>query len=330
LFSLIQSFYNISLSLTKTKVRVLCYHRINKYGDWFGIDTDIFDQQVKYLSKNFNFITIRDFLKILNNEIYIEKALLLTFDDGYKDNYTDAFPILKKYSAPAIIFLTTDFIDGKMWMWQDIYRFIVNTVQKKNANITIDGINLSFDFSSYEGKMKARRNIDFHCNKMIRSERLSFLHLLANNLQLTIPNLPTEEYAPLSWTQVRELAKGGIDFGAHSQSHERLSKLNVNDCYNEIIRSKKKIEMELNKEINAFSYPNGLKEDFTDEIKKMVSKSGFSCAFTMIEGMNSMNSDKYELARFSPANEYSSYFIAEVFGLNIWKQKIKNLRKDNS
>lgn len=325
MLSLIHSLSNAYLSLTKRRIRVLCYHRINKYGDWFGVDTDIFRQHIKHLSENYNLISIRDFLKILNGEISAEKALLVTFDDGYLDNYTDAHPVLKEYSVPALMFLTTDFIDGKMWMWHDIYRFIVNNTPLKSARISINGTSFSFDFSSLKDRMNARRVIYNHCEDMPRTGRLNFLHRLANALEVRIPDKPTEEYAPLSWTKVRKLAKEGIDFGAHSCSHEILSKLNVSDCYNEIIKSKKRIEYVLRKTINAFSYPNGLRGDFNDDIKKMVRESGFSCAFTILRGLNSLNTDKTELMRFTLPNEFNSNLIAEVSGLNALKYRLANL-----
>ncbi len=324
MLSLADTFSNVYTSLTKTKVRVLWFHRVNKYGGYFGIDTDVFEQQIKYLSENYNLISIKDFLNILNREISIKKALLITFDDGYLDNYTDAYPILKKYSVPAIIFLTTDFIEGKMWMWHDLYRFIFNNTPVKIANITVDGTSLSFDIKNLKDRMNARKVVHNYCKKMSRAERLNFLYRLANTLEVKILDLPTKEYAPLSWDHVRELSKNGIDFGAHTISHEILSRLDDNDSYTEIIQSKKIIETKLKKEVKAFAYPNGSKDDFTDTTKKIVRESGCSCAFTMIEGINGINFDRYELMRFGHVDEYSSYFKAEVSGLVALKQRVNS------
>ena len=82
------------------------------------MDTGKFEEVIKYLSNHYTFVSIHEALRILEGTMQARKPLLITFDDGYMDNYTDAFPILKKYSVPAIIFLATDFVDGKMWIWQ--------------------------------------------------------------------------------------------------------------------------------------------------------------------------------------------------------------------
>lgn len=316
---------NIYKFISKNKIRVLFYHRVNKYGDWFGIDTDVFGRQIEYLSRNFNLISLKDFFKILNREIIVKRPLLLTFDDGYLDNYTDAYPILKKYSAPAVVFLTTDFIDNKMWIWHDIYRHIVEKTPLKEIEVNLNGYRHKWSFENNLEKRKIRRNIHYLYKDLPHSERIQKLRDLAKLLKVDIPEHPTDKYAPLSWDNIKEMSKNNIEFGSHTCTHEILSKLKNEDAHYELLQSKKRIEEELQLEVNAFAYPNGQEEDFTDETKILLKKSGYKLAFTTLNGLNNVTTDKFSIRRISAGDKFGDSFFSEVSGLNMIKEKITGL-----
>ncbi len=311
--------------ISRNKVRVLFYHRINKNGDWFGIDTNVFEQQIKYLSRNFNLISLKDFFKILNKEIIVKKPLLITFDDGYLDNYTDAYPVLKKYSAPAGLFLTTDFIDNKIWIWHDIYRHIVENTPLKKLEVNLNGYRYNWRFENNLEKRKVRRNIHYLYKDLPYSERIQKLRDLAMLLKVDIPEHPTDSYAPLSWDNIKEMSKNNIEFGSHTCTHEILSKLKNEDAHYELLQSKKRIEEELQLKVNAFAYPNGQDGDFTDETKMLLKKCGYKIAFTTLKGMNNATTDRFSIKRISAGVEFGDRFFSEVSGLNMIKEKIAGI-----
>lgn len=313
---------NIYKFISKNKIRVLFYHRVNKYGDWFGIDTDIFEKQIEYLSRNFNLISLKVFFKILNKEIIVKKPLLITFDDGYLDNYTDAYPILKKHSAPAVIFLTTDFIDNKMWIWHDIYRYIVENTPLKTIDVDLNGYRYKWRFENNLEKRKVRRNIYCLYKDLPHSERMQKIRDLAMLLKVDIPEHPSDSYAPLSWANIKEMSKNNIEFGSHTCTHEILSKLKDEDAHYELLQSKRRIEEELQLEVNAFAYPNGQGEDFTEETKMLLKKCGYKLAFTTLNGLNDATTDKFSVKRISAGDKFGDSFFSEVSGLNIIKEKI--------
>lgn len=313
---------NIFSFISRNKVRVLFYHRVNKNGGYLGIDTNVFEQQIEYLSGNFNLISLKDFFKILNRQIIVKKPLLITFDDGYLDNYTDAYPILKKYSAPAVVFLTTAFIDNKIWIWHDIYRHIVENTPLKTIDVNLNGNRYKWRFENNLEKRKVRRNIYYLYKDLPYSERIERLRDLAMLLKVDIPEHPTDSYAPLSWDNVKEMSKNNIEFGSHTCTHEILSKLKNEDAHYELLQSKKKIEEELKSEVNAFAYPNGQDEDFTEETKILLKKCGYKIAFTTLNGLNDATTDKFSIKRISAGDRFGDSFFSEVSGLNIIKEKI--------
>lgn len=318
---------NICDVIHRNNVRVLFYHRVNKYGDYFGIDTDVFKLQIEYLSRNFNLISLQDFLKILNKEIFVKKPLLLTFDDGYLDNYTDAYPVLKKYSAPAAMFLTTDFIDNKMWMWHDQYRYIIENTPLKTVDVTLNGDRYTLSLNNNLGRRQARINICGCYKNLPRIQRMQKLKELATLLKVDIPEYPTYKYAPLSWDNIKEMSKNNIGFGAHTCNHEILSKLKNEDAHYELFQSKKRIEEELQLEVNSFAYPNGQDSDFTDITKMLLKKCNYALAFTTLKGINKVTTDKFSIKRIAAGDTFGDRFFSDVSGVNSLVSSLKNIVK---
>lgn len=92
---------------------VLMYHRISDNGDDpdMTISTKNFERQMLYLKKNFNIVSSDEIVDgYMRNSRLGKDIVAITFDDGFKDNYTDAYPILRKYNIPATIFIATDYI----------------------------------------------------------------------------------------------------------------------------------------------------------------------------------------------------------------------------
>jgi len=116
--------YLLSIFLKSKKVSILMYHSVSDNDNrFFAVSEKNFEKQVKFLSdKNFSIISADALLDILKNKKEVkEKTICLTFDDGYKNNYSVVFPILKKYNFPAMIFLVTDLIGEDDYLdWNEI------------------------------------------------------------------------------------------------------------------------------------------------------------------------------------------------------------------
>ena len=317
-------FSNLYLWFTKHYPRVICYHRVNNYNDYFGIKVADFEKQIKYLKRKFNIISLSDFVDILNKKNKIDNALLITFDDGYADNYYNAFPILKKYSAPAVFFLATDFIDREMWIWHDIYRYIVENTRHTKVDLIINSTPFKFCFNNLSARMKSRRIIVDFAFMLNRKDRMAFLKKIADKLNVVVPDLPTKKYASMNWNQVKELSSNGISFGAHTCKHEILSKINNDDVRTEIAQSKKRIEKEIQKEVYSFAYPNGMSNDFTLENIQILKETGFLLAFTMIRGVITSN-NRYTLRRFPNPKEFDKSFLANISGIYDLKKEISRI-----
>jgi peptidoglycan/xylan/chitin deacetylase (PgdA/CDA1 family) len=295
-----------SLLKLKNKFIILCYHRIgNKSGSNCLISSLIngtqeeFEKEIIFLKKYFNIISL-DYLveRIDNKEPLPINSLLITFDDGYNDNYINAFPILKKYRVPAAVFLTTDFIDNdKDLIWTDKVAYIIKETEKGSVNISGLG---THSLTNRYRKDKAKIAIIEYLKSIDDSEKNKIIDLLSKDLKVYLGSKISEKLY-LSSKEILEMAKDGISFGSHGCSHSILTKISLRQAQDEIVKSKMKIEELIGKEVTFFAYPNGTYLDFNNEIIEILKKAGYEAAFTTIPGGNrhSDSQDIFSLKRIS-------------------------------
>jgi peptidoglycan/xylan/chitin deacetylase (PgdA/CDA1 family) len=109
------------------------------------------------------------------------------------------------------------------------------------------------------------------------------------------------------------MSKFKVDYGAHTCTHPILTKIDPDEALWEIKKSKERIEEAIQRDIQAFCYPNGKENDFNENIKAMVRKCGFKCAMSMIYGMNNSETDLYALRRMADREAFT-HFVHDVSG----------------
>jgi len=262
--------------LTKSQVAVLLYHRICPESDSWSLKPltpEKFERQIEYFYNEFDIIAIEQLIEFLNHrEPLPKKAVAITFDDGYKDNYDYAYPILKKYRAPATIFLTTGHIGTGKLFWWDMVRYMI-------SQTTSDKLDLG-----YLGKYKLYKNSNDFNSASIIIEKLKRIpynqkrHILEMMAQVLGVNIPIDagKKLILSWEEIIEMSRNRITFGAHTVNHPELINMPLNEAKSEILQSKKDIERKIGAPVSLFSFPNG---DSSPELINFIKEVGFLCAF---------------------------------------------------
>ncbi len=311
--------FNLASIFYKESVRILAYHR---FGASY-VSTELFEKEVKYLANNFNPISIETYCEfILGERKLLPNSVLLTVDDGYEDFYTNAYPLLKKYEVPATIFLTTDFIDKKIFLWHDLLNFgIKNTF---NTDFALDG--RVFDLTNQLGRIKLKLYLDGVCTSVTPGERDKLINQVLRELHVTVPEGPVSEYAPLKWSQILEMSRYGVSFGSHTCTHPILTKLPRSEALKEIRGSKRRMEEVTQRETLSFCYPNGMEGDFNEETKEMVKEAGFKCAMSLIYGLNSLKLDVYELRRIALDGRSYLHFLHDVSGFGVMRRSIDKVK----
>ena len=267
-----------------------------------GFPVDFFESQLNYLSRHYQILPLPELIGRLSHRDPIpSNALALTFDDGYRDNYTLAYPVLKKYGVPATIFLTTKYIDQVAIPWNAELSHAIKKTGQSRLVLTFNSHDEVFDIHSEQARLQALDRLLAILRNIPDTEKRQKLKDIYN--QLKIKDFTGLTGMMMTWDQVREMKRNGISFGAHTVNHPILTRIPLEESKKEIEDSRCKIETELDDAVELFAYPNGNARDFNESHKAMAKDAGFKAAFSTLHGMNTTETDPYAFRRGGPASE---------------------------
>lgn len=283
--------FDILRCAQKDRVIILMYHRFSDKNEPFKVRKDIFENQIKFIKKRYNFISLEHYSEILNGQRSDcpNNPVIITIDDGYWDNYTYAYPILNKYSVPATIFLTTDFINHKAWLWPNKLQYILKSTKRKSFDFPIDDRAEKFQVDNFKNWHRSQLKIFNYCITISDDAKNEYLNGLSKHLKVDVTGQTVGDFMPLTWEQIKEMSNKDITFGSHTCTHAIQSRLNNEELKHDITESKILIETKLGIEVKCFCYPNGQKEDINENGLNILKEAGYSCAVTTIRGSNNVN-----------------------------------------
>jgi peptidoglycan/xylan/chitin deacetylase (PgdA/CDA1 family) len=212
---------------------------------------------------------------------------LLTFDDGWEDNYSTAYPWLKKLGIPAVIFISVGAVEKQepFWIerivgaWKDLSR---SAYIKSHLPGLIGSKDRPLDLNEAVEALK-------HMSSASRHQILEALSLFNETGK-------REEDADkmLTWEQILEMSRDSIEFGSHTMTHPLLTYENEAAVKDELTLSKQILERKLNRTIRAFAYPNG---DLNQAVKDQVREAGYDCAFVTDRKANFAKGERFAIRR---------------------------------
>ncbi len=278
----------------------------------------IFERQMMQLAREFNVVSLGDLCdSIANGRSLDARTIAITIDDGYEDFYTEAYPILKKYSLPATLYVTTDFIDKSAWLWPDIIDYILKSTAFTEYSLGSEGAKGVYRLLEDKDKMNTWSHIADYCLTLNSKEKEVFLRQMALDLRVSVPAVPTSDYQALSWRQIQEMEQNGIDIGSHTCTHPRLIMTEPPDLIYEIEGSKNRIEAMIDHEVVSFCYPNGAKSDYNEKIKDIVKAAGYKNAVVAYFDSD-ITEDLFELKRFGVGGDMFQ-FRKTIYGVEFLK-----------
>jgi len=280
-------------------IQILLYHRVNDENDCVfpGVPIEIFNEQMEYVAENYRVCTLDNLVRWLQTGDVPENSLAITFDDGYRDNYEHAFPILNRLELPATIFLATDAIDSGRMLWHDrVFAALRET--RVAALENFGGNGSTYPLNTPAEKRHALTQWLNFLWSLEDSDRSRWMEKLIQRLEIKEPT--GCDGLMLGWDEIRAMSQHGIAFGAHTVTHPILSRLSPQQVKQEIRVSKETIEANVKKPVSHFAYPVGRRDDFTDTVKKELRDADFECAVTTMFGSNDAQQDLFELRRATP------------------------------
>jgi peptidoglycan/xylan/chitin deacetylase (PgdA/CDA1 family) len=259
--------------------------------------TEVFRGQMEIIARHFRAVTLDDVLLFLKGEKKLPpRSVVITFDDGYADNYQAANEILSPMGIPAVFYVTVDCIDKQALPWPSLLRHAFLTTNKGSWAEANDP---RWPLGSTEERTKAFERASEHCSKLCGLAADQFVHSLQQQLETESPQ-PSSRLM-MTWDEVRGLARSGHTVGSHTMTHPNLAYLAEGDARTELAEARRKLEEELSARIVHFSYPcPALQPHWTELTVSASRESGYQTAVTTNGGLVRRQHDPLSLRRIRP------------------------------
>lgn len=266
--------------------------------DELRVSPDFFENFLREHQKRLDFISINDLHARMNNKQRSDKPFgIITFDDGYEDNFTYAYPILKKLNIPFVIYISAGLVNDHAPIWN--YPLIIERIVKKNDELIIGG-------KKYVCQTQEQKN-----ETILKLKGLLFsfpyAHLQEEFRRLFAEYL-TDEVFPqntMTWAQIEEMSTDPLcTIGSHTMSHCRLTITDETSLQYELGESKRILEQHMGKPVEHLSYPYGWKNDVSAEAVVFAQKAGYKTALRSFGGpVRKKDSDLYKIKRIQVSED---------------------------
>ena len=318
-------------------IPILMYHGFTDQKKSQGIENyhgkhlyvEKFEEQISYLKRHYNIISLARLVDAYKNGTELPlRSVLITFDDGYASNYHLAYPVLKKYQAVAAIFIATDFVGKKYFLWVDRIEYCITQTAQKELRINFEDKECVYSLATDALKKKTNSEIKKKLKKMSAQDCASIVNAIESKLQakLSFNSSVPAMYLPITPAQIKEMVDSNlVTIGSHTSSHVIMTACSIEEMRTELEKSKMRLEKITGRPCKLFSYPNGELRDFNNDSKRILKDKGFRCALTTVVGVNNFLDDIFELKRLNIHNDGDfTGFVFTLSSVMRFLRRIKN------
>jgi peptidoglycan/xylan/chitin deacetylase (PgdA/CDA1 family) len=339
-----QQFFDVSFalrldrlfaSINRARPIVLVFHGVTAEapGSIYNYEgshlyTPVFRRLVERLSERYRFVSLDQIVDWLERRTPLpERALAITFDDGYRNVLTQAAPILHDMGAPATVFVATDFVAGGRMLWPDRLIGALASTTKTSLALTWNGTKTAFPVGGDTEKIHTSERIRALCKSLPDDRRNELVDRVVELLGVDeVDTADTwDDFRPLDADDMKRLLELRITIGSHTCSHPIVAQCTPEKMRGELTRSKRIIEDMTGAPCTAFGYPNGGPGDFNADTRREVAAAGYRCAVTTIKERVAADQDPYEIPRYSLTHNKitDAEFLVEVSGFPTFLRGIK-------
>jgi len=299
----------------QNNIIIFNYHRIrgnnvNTHFDdsVFGPDATRFRQEMEWLKKETRILSEDELIDIVYNKKRVKEVCsMITFDDGYRDNFEIAYPILRDLKIPAMFFIPTHQINTRQVGWWDIVAYLFKQTELKH-----------FMFQNIEYGISDKSLLIKYFNNQIKSLEShlvdGFLIQLSESLKVPFPSIELQSKEMMTWEQVKLVSNNGITIGSHSHDHSILSRQSAATLTAQLSKSIDILENKIDKKIRSIAYPVGGYQHFNQVTKDVSKELGFKLGFSFLTGINSKDEiDPFNVKRMCFRPEWENLDMALAF-----------------
>ena len=298
---------------TATKVVILRYHSVQddptRYSDSIGTGiihaTSIFTKQMEMVVRRFNRVTIDDILAFASGERPLpQRAVAVTFDDGFVDNYEIAAPILNRLGVRATFYITVNPVETGQPPWFCRLRCAFGTTRRLSWFDSAG--NRIYKIADRPERKAAFLIASERCARKAGEAQEQILKTIEEELEIQ-PFSPRDRLM-MTWDQVRALHSSGHIVGSHTLTHPNLACIGPEDLFKECAESKDKLEKELRVPVLHFSYPSPiLQPHWTTRTVETTAKAGYRTAVTSTAGPIEKGQDPLFLHRVTVPSDLEQF-----------------------
>lgn len=291
--------------------KILCYHGVTKQKfthveNFSGkhIYYEVFKAQIEYLINHPDYEIISSdllFKRILNSEL-TGYEVVITFDDAYYNVFENAWPLLKSYSIPFSLFVSTDHIGSEKIFWVDQIEHWIGTSEKNQIILDIPSYkNGIWRCGSNQERIQTIVELKNVLKRISPQMRNKLLFQIESECASNEDIAKVDNYKCMYWAQLEVLAKYDfVTIGAHTVNHEILSNLTEDQVRYEVSQSKFILEKFLNIKVDSFAYPNGTEQDYTPLCVDILKEYSFRYAFKAVPNSPAIISitDQFAIPRY--------------------------------
>lgn len=323
-------FYSKVINLLKrlprqNKLIILNYHRIRPNDPQFAtsfddgiftVNADQFFRQIKWLKRHTRILSEKDLIdQVITNKYNYRKfnspSVVITFDDGYLDNYSIAYPMLRALQIPAIFFICTGMIWERKLRWWDILAYLIKKCRKSSIVVKDQ------EYMLQNNRLEIIADIQLQMKQFPMEQIHNYIQLISEACEINLPSEEIQDRELMTRNQIREMATHQMTIGSHTHTHQALSSLDDNMQQSEFIVSKQLLEQVISQPVKSISYPFGLYQYIPLSIQETARKCGYQLGFTSNFGVNYMNRiNGMVLNRFSGELER----ISTVSLITVWPE----------
>ncbi len=304
-----------------SKFGILCYHRVGTEGAplFSRLDPQVFEAQMKYVRKRYRLVSLEQLCREIANGDPVEPSLAITFDDGYRDLYTHAFPVLRKYEIPATIYLIGRSMETGESPWYDRIFVALEHATGSSIEVEMDLIH-QFALTSIAARRQAAWEIVCFLRTISDARRRNWCLAFEAIMK---PPQDKLEGRMLDWNQVRSMQAAGISFGAHTMTHPSVAQVEAANLGKELKASRSLLEAGLDVPVEDFAYPFGKISDCLSANDDYLAQCGYRSAVTTIEGINSGGVNLFRLNRMQIGDDRSlslfAFNLARMFFESVYE-----------
>jgi peptidoglycan/xylan/chitin deacetylase (PgdA/CDA1 family) len=278
-----------ALEMYKSKpgILIINHHRIGHAANGrfdrevFSATADDLDTQLKYFKKYLNIVSGDELEDLVASKSKLTRMhVAITFDDGYLDNYTTAFDVLRANDAAAAFFLVPEYVGTGFIPWWDEIAYLVRNTKKHQITLqTPVPLTIALD----PDREAAIHSVLRHYKRPDNTDGARLVAELRAEAECPLPEA-TRRF--LNWSEAQEMQRAGMTIGSHTQSHPILGQLTLEQQRWELEESKKEIEQNLGNPITTLAYPVGSQTAFSKATEQIAHSLGYTLCFSFYGGIN--------------------------------------------